>query len=183
MDKNAQPTTADQPQRSLKICHVAATADGATWMFEQLRELRDRYGHDVTAVVSGPQGALIDKLKAENIRYHVTNFAAGPGPLHETFLIPIAILKLALFFRRERFDVVHHHIFISMRIARPAAWLAGVPIRVSMLSGPFHLEAPTSRWIERLTYWMDTILVPSCELSAEICREMGIPESRISPVT
>jgi len=180
MSKDARPT--GLPRRPLKICHVAATADGATWMFEQLRELRDRYGHDVTAVVSGPQGALIEKLKAENIRYHVTNFAAGPGPLLETFLMPIAILRLALFFRRERFDVIQHHIFISMRIARPAAWLAGVPIRISMLSGPFHLEAPTSRWIERLTYWMDTMLLPSCEVSAKLCREIGVPESRIGPV-
>jgi len=170
------------PRRRLKICHVAATADGATWMFEQLRDLRDRYGHDVTAVVSGSHGHLIDKLKSANIRYYVVDFAAGPGALIETFLMPVAILKLARFFRRERFDVVHHHIFISMRIARPAAWLADVPVRLSMLAGPFHLQAPTSRWIEGLTYWMDSMLIPSCEVSAKLCREMNIHVSRIAPV-
>ncbi|MFZ0749563.1 MAG: glycosyltransferase, partial [Pyrinomonadaceae bacterium] len=151
-------------------------------MFEQLRDLRDRYGYDVTAIVSGSQGNLINKLKSENIPYHVIDFAAGPGPLIETLLMPLAILKLALIFRRERFDLVQHHIFVSMRIARPAAWLAGVRIRISMLSGPFHLQAPTSRWIERLTHWMDTMLIPSCEISADLCREIGIPEDRIGPV-
>lgn len=151
-------------------------------MFEQLRDLRDRYGYDVTAVVSGSHGHLIDKLNAANIRYFVVDFAAGPGPLLETFLMPLAILKLARFLRRERFDVVQHHIFISMRIARPAAWLADVPVRLSMLSGPFHLQAPTSRWIEGLTYWMDTMLIPSCEVSAKLCREMNIPDNRITPV-
>jgi glycosyltransferase involved in cell wall biosynthesis len=173
---------ANTPRRPLKICHVAATADGATWMFEQLRDLRDRYGHDVTAVVSGSQGHLIDKLNSENIPYYVVDFAAGPGALLETFLMPVAILKLARFLRRERFDVVQHHIFVSMRIARPAAWLADVPVRLSMLAGPFHLQAPTSRWMEGLTYWMDSMLIPSCETSAQLCHEMNIDVSRIAPV-
>jgi glycosyltransferase involved in cell wall biosynthesis len=172
----------DQQAPRYKICHVAATTEGATWMFEQLRELRDRYGHDVTAVVSGPRGKLIDKLKSENIPYHVVNFAASAGPLMDTLMMPLAVLKLALFFRRERFDVVQSHIFISMRIARPAAWLADVPVRISMIAGPFHLEAPATRRIERLTYWMETILLPSCEKSVKLCRDMGASPERLGPV-
>ena len=166
----------------MKICHVAATSDGATWMFEQLRELRNRYGHEVVAVVSGHHGRLIDKLKAENIRYHVADFAAGPAPLSEALATPLAVFRLARFFRRERFDVVQHHIFISMRIARPAAWLADVPIRLSMIAGPFHLQAVTSRWIEKLTYWMDTKLIPSCQATLELCRGLGISERYLAPV-
>jgi glycosyltransferase involved in cell wall biosynthesis len=166
----------------IKLCHVAATNEGATWMFEQLRELRDRFDYDVVAVVSGNRGRLIDKLESENIRYHVADFAAGPAPLREALAMPLALIKLAFFFRRERFDVVQHHIFISMRIARPAAWLADVPVRLSMIAGPFHLQARTSRWIERLTYWMDTQLIPSCQASAVLCRDMGIPDQNLAPV-
>jgi hypothetical protein len=166
----------DNRQKRIKICHVAATSDGATWMFEQLRELRNRYGHEVVAVVSGGHGRLIDKLKAENIRYYVANFAAGPAPLSEALATPLAVFRLGRFFRRERFDVVQHHIFISMRIARPAAWLADVPVRLSMIAGPFHLQARTSRWIEQLTYWMDTKLIPSCQATLKLCRGLGIPE-------
>jgi glycosyltransferase involved in cell wall biosynthesis len=151
-------------------------------MFEQLRELRNRYGHEVVAVVSGDHGRLIDKLKAENIRYHVANFAAGPAPLREALATPLAVFRLARFFRRERFDVVQHHIFISMRVARPAAWLADVPVRLSMISGPFHLQAPTSRWIEKFTYWMDTKLIPSCQATLKLCRDMGIQERYLAPV-
>lgn len=172
----------DNRKARIKVCHVAATNEGATWMFEQLRELRDRYDYDVVAVVSGNHGRLIDKLKSENIRYHVANFAAGPAPLREALATPLAVLKLALFFRRERFDIVQHHIFISMRIARPAAWLADVPIRLSMIAGPFHLQAKTSRWIEGLTYWMDTRLIPSCQASVGLCRELGITDRCLAPV-
>ena len=46
-------------------------------MFEQLRDLRDKHGFDVAAVVSGRQGPLVDKLVSENIPFHVANFAAG----------------------------------------------------------------------------------------------------------
>jgi hypothetical protein len=78
---------------------VAAATEGATWMFAQLRDLRDRYGHEVLAVVSGTRGKLIDKLKSENIPFQVVNFAASAGPLRDTLLMPIAVLKLALFER------------------------------------------------------------------------------------
>jgi hypothetical protein len=35
-----------------KVCHLVCSSEGATWMFEQLRELRDVYGYEVVAVVS-----------------------------------------------------------------------------------------------------------------------------------
>jgi glycosyltransferase involved in cell wall biosynthesis len=69
-----------------------------------------------------------------------------------------------------------------MRIARPAAWLADVPVRLSMIAGPFHLQARTSRWIERMTYWMDTKLITSCQASLKLCQEMGISKRYLAPV-
>jgi hypothetical protein len=64
---------AAQPPR-LKICHVVATTEGASWVFEQLRGLRDRHGHDVAVVLNGPSGALVDRFRAEAIPVHVADF-------------------------------------------------------------------------------------------------------------
>lgn len=164
--------------RKIKVCHVVATTEGAPWMFEQLRDLRDRHGMDVHAVVSGHEGGLVDKLRAAGIPYHVSDFGSG-APQRVVGMV-VAILKLALLFRRERFDVVQTHIFLSMLTGRPAAWLADVPVRLAMIAGPFHLQAHTSRWIERSTYWMDTTLIPSCEKSLQLCRAMGIRDERLS---
>jgi hypothetical protein len=36
---------------------VAATTEGAVWVLEQLREMRDRYGYEVAAILSGDRGA------------------------------------------------------------------------------------------------------------------------------
>jgi glycosyltransferase involved in cell wall biosynthesis len=68
-----------------------------------------------------------------------------------------------------------------MVISRPAAWLADVPVRTAMIAGPFHLEAYTSRWIERSTFWMETMLIPTCQWSRELCLGLGIPEQRLAP--
>ncbi|MFL6230925.1 MAG: glycosyltransferase family 4 protein [Pyrinomonadaceae bacterium] len=175
-------STAPPPgtRRALKVCHVVATVEGARWVAEQLRELRDRHGCEVMAVVGGEQGGLIDLLRTEGIPYYVENFPFD-GALG-VLRAPLAVLNLARLFRRERVDVVQSHLFFSMVIARLAAWLADVPVRLAMYASPFHLEARTSRWIDRATWWMESALVPSCVSSVELCREMGAPDGRLALV-
>lgn len=147
-------------------------------MFEQLRELRDQYGCEVAAVVSGDSGKLIDKLDSEGIPHFAFNFGfATPSGIMR---MPREVLRLARLFRRQRFDVVQTHIFTSMLLGRVASWLADVPVRLSMISGPFHLEAYTSRWIDASTWWMETMLIPSCEASVSLCQTMGVPKERLA---
>src|SRR5882762_9304597 len=165
-----------------KVCHLVCSAEGATWMFEQLRDLRDLYGHDVVAVVSAAEGKLIDKLRSEKIRYHVTHFATGAASLRSFLRLPFSVLKLAWFFRRERFDIVQSHVFATAITARPAAWIADVPVRLAMIASPFHLQARLSRTLEQATWFMETMLIPSCEWARSLCQQIGIPNSRISPV-
>lgn len=149
-------------------------------MAEQLRELRDRHGCEVLAVVGGERGSLVELLRAENIPYHVEDFifTTPRGMLRA----PFAIIRLARLFRRERVDVVQSHLFFSMVIARLAAWLADVPVRLAMYASPFHLEAHTSLWIDRATCRMESALIPSCERTVELCRGMGVGEERLALV-
>jgi glycosyltransferase involved in cell wall biosynthesis len=186
LDPRLDDQTLPQPEsrqtiRRHRVCHIAATTEGATWMFEQLRDLRDQHGFEVAAVVSGDRGPLIDKLRSENIPFHVANFDAGSGSARAILKMPFAILELARILRRERYDVVQTHIFVSMVIGRPAAWLADVPVRTAMIAGPFHLQAYTSRWMERLTCWMETKIIPACEKSLQLLREMNIREKYLGP--
>jgi glycosyltransferase involved in cell wall biosynthesis len=102
------------------------------------------------------------------------------GELREMLQVPRAVLRLARFFRRERFDVVQTHLFFSMLIGRIAAWIADVPVRLAMIPGPFHLEAPVSRWIDRDTAWMETGFIPSCQHTLNLYREIGIGHERLS---
>jgi glycosyltransferase involved in cell wall biosynthesis len=175
-DTSPSPVSAS----SIRICHVVATTEGAVWVFEQLRELRDRFGHDVSVILNGPSGTLVDRFKGAGIPVLVADFDfLGVSDL---FALPKKILALSSLLRRERFDVVQTHLFHSMVIGRIGAWLADVPVRLSMVAGPFHLEAYTPRWIDGATQWMDTALIPSCEWTRKLYMSLGVRERRLEVI-
>lgn len=164
----------------LKVCHIVATTEGAAWVFEQLRELRDRYDYDVSAILSGDQGTLVDRFRAAAIPTHAVSFDFTSNS--DLLSLPRKVLDLARLLARERFDVIQTHLFHSMVLGRIAAWFADVPVRFSMIAGPFHLEAYTPRWIDRYTRWIDTTTIASCEYTRTLYRRMGVPEGRLAVI-
>ena len=171
------PPTCAAPKR---ICHIVATTEGAVWVYEQLRDLRDRFGYDVSVILNGSSGTLVDRFKAAGIPVLTSDFDfLGVSDL---FALPRKIIALARMLRRERFEVVHTHLFHSMVIGRIGAWLADVPVRLSMVAGPFHLEAYTPRWIDGSTQWMDTALIPSCEWTRKLYKSLGVAEERLAVI-
>jgi glycosyltransferase involved in cell wall biosynthesis len=111
-------------------------------------------------VIGYPEGALAARLRAVGIRYQPVRLSFAPDMGRARVLVyavrlPLAVWQLTSHFRQERADVVHAHIFNTIATARIAAWITGVPYRVSMLPGPFHLEARLTRNADRLTWWMD----------------------------
>ena len=165
------------PRRPLKVCHIAATTEGAIWVLEQLRELRDRYGYDVAAILSGDRGALVDKFHAAGIRILSANFDFTSNV--DLLDLPRKVIGLARILRHERFDVVQTHLFHSMVIGRIAAWLSDVPVCYSMIAGPFHLEAYTPRWIDQYTRWIDTATIASCKFTHTLYVQMGAWQHQI----
>lgn len=161
----------------LKVCHIAATTEGAVWVFEQLRDLRDRYGYDVSAILSSDTGALVDRFRAAAIPTHAVDFNFTAD--RDLLSLPRKVVTLTRLLRRERFDIVQTHLFHSMVIGRIAAWFADVPVLFSMIAGPFHLEAYTPRWIDRYTCWIDTTIIASCEYTRILYKKMGVPDERL----
>jgi glycosyltransferase involved in cell wall biosynthesis len=170
--------TAEIGARRLRVCHIVATTEGAVWAFEQLRDLRDLHGFDVAVVLNGDSGKLVDRFRAAAIPVHVADFDFTSHP--DLVNLPHKVLRIVRLLRRERFDVVQTHLFHSMVIGRIAGWIADVPVRLSMIAGPFHLEAYTPRWIDHVTSWMDTAIIPSCEHTRQLYRGLGIAERRLS---
>ncbi|MFH1345540.1 MAG: glycosyltransferase family 4 protein [Pseudomonadota bacterium] len=174
-------TTVPEANTSPKrVCHIVATTEGAVWVYEQLRDLRDRFGYDVSVILNGPSGTLVDRFRAAGIPILTSDFSfLGVSDL---FALPRKIIALARLLRRERFDIVHTHLFHSMVIGRIGAWLADVPVRLSMVAGPFHLEAYTPRWIDGSTQWMDTALIPSCEWTRKLYKSLGVEDKRLAVI-
>lgn len=170
---------ASERRKKLKVCHVFVGTEGGRWVFDQLQALRDEHGFDVTAILGGEQGPTVDLFRATGIP--IKSFAFTFLGWRAFFLIPWTILRMALWMRRERIDVVQSHVLQSTLFARPAAWLADVPVRLTMVTGPYYMQAPATRWMEKATAWMETGIVPSCELTARLYREAGVAERRIMP--
>lgn len=166
------------PGRGLKVCHLVSSTNGARWVVEQLTWLRDRYGHDVTAVVSGPQGSLIEMLRDAGIRIHVEEGFGVYDSVASVLRLPATIWRLARWLRRERFDVVQSHLFFAMIATRFAAWFADVPVRLAMYASPFHLEVSRTLWMDRLAWWMDTRLIASCRYTEDIFARLGVVPRR-----
>ncbi|TLY53155.1 MAG: glycosyltransferase family 4 protein, partial [Gammaproteobacteria bacterium] len=164
----------------MKVCHVFGARNGGVWMIEQLRDLRDRYGHDVYAVVAkdpaDSPSPTIDGLRRNRIPYFEADFVFSFTQPRELIRAVKAMRDL---FQREKFDVVQSSVFWSMVVARPAAWLADVPVRLAMIAGPLHLQARASRIVEQISHWMETALIPSAQISFDLCRELGVPSSRL----
>lgn len=173
------PDAVDRRPR-LRVCHVAATTEGASWVFEQLRELRDRHGYDVCAILSGEKGGLVDKFTAARIPVHAANFNFTASS--DLLQLPRRVMHLYRLLRREQFDVVQTHLFHSMVLGRIAAWFADVPVQLSMIAGPFHLEAYTPRWIDRWTCWLDTAIIASCEYTRSLYRKLGVPDRKLEVI-
>lgn len=163
-----------------RVCHIAATNEGATWMLEQLRDLRDIKGYDVSAIISAGDGSLAEKLTKEAIPFHRFDFQFPPPKGWRMMLN--RVIELAVLLRKERYDVVQTHLFASMVLGRLATWLADVPVRLTMIAGPYHLEAYTPRWIDSSTCWMETGIVASCEYTRTLYRQLGVDDSRLSVI-
>jgi glycosyltransferase involved in cell wall biosynthesis len=164
--------------RSIKVCHIAAATGGAYWMVDQLRELRDRYGYEVSAVIAGDNGDLARNLVSEGIPFQSQPLIFGR--LRSLLRLPFIVFGLAALLKRQQIDVVQTHLFHSMMLGRMAAWLAGVPVRLSMIPGPFHLEARTTRWMDIATSWMDTSVIASCEYTRALYRRFGVPDDQLA---
>ncbi len=167
-------------KKPLRVCHIIATTEGATWAFEQLRDLRDRYGYEVAAILNGDKGGLVDRFNAEKIPVYSADFDFTSSA--ELLLLPKKVLNLIRILNRERFDVIQTHLFHSMVIGRISAWFADVPLRFSMIAGPFHLEADTPRWIDKYTFRLDTSVIASCDFTRSLYLQMGASEDRIETI-
>jgi glycosyltransferase involved in cell wall biosynthesis len=95
---------------------------------------------------------------------------------------PLAVIALVRLFRRERVQVVHTHIFNTIFTGRVAAWIAGVPARVSMVPGPLHLDAALTRTADKLTWRMDHRVIAGSAFTASRYRAVGLGPPRLSVI-
>ena len=120
---------------------------------------RSRY-HVVLACLCA-KGPLLKKLQGTSIR--VLEFCPRGGIDSATGVYQL--LRLALFLRRERFDVFHAHDLWSNLMGVPAAWLARTPAIISSRRDLAHLAwyTPKRRKIIRLIHSLSSKVLANSE--------------------
>jgi glycosyltransferase involved in cell wall biosynthesis len=167
--------------QTFRIAQVVGATEGAHWAVDICRVLRDR-GHDTCAIVGGSRGGLVTRLQAAGVPTFPAALSFGSTRKIPAYLghAPMAVLRLARLLRRLRVDVVHTHLFNAILIGRLAGWLARIPVRVSMVPGPWHLEAGFTATLDRLTASMDHRVVASSECIRTLYRKLGVASSRLA---
>lgn len=110
--------------RRLRVAHVTLGLEvgGQERLLVEMARHRDATRFDWTVIVLGPRGTLADALEAVGVRLLPLN--APPG------FRPGLWRRLNRLFRAERFDIVHTHDDRPLLYAAPAAWWAGIPMRI-----------------------------------------------------
>ncbi|HEX4520725.1 MAG TPA: glycosyltransferase [Gaiellaceae bacterium] len=181
--------------RRRRVVQICGATDGAQWMVDLSAGLCER-GYDVTAIIAGADGDTARRLEQAGVPYEVSsqNLTSESRIVEMVARIPrigvrlsllvhaAALLRralsLALVLRRLEAEITHAQIFNSIILGRLAAYVARVPVRISMVPGPWHLEVPTFRRMDIRTQWMDTVLVGGSQRITDLYREAGVPPRR-----
>ena len=163
----------------MKILHLIQTSEGGDWLYQIAKEQK-RYGHKIKVVCPQRSGKLVEKLKNENIE--VIPIPVGVRSLRDIPKLLLGFIKLTRYIAKERFDVVHSYLFVTVLLGRIAATLARTPIRISTNAGPYYLEVQPSRTIEKFTVFMDDKTICSCEAIRKHYVNLGVPSSKLEVI-
>jgi glycosyltransferase involved in cell wall biosynthesis len=179
------------PGRPIRVAQVCGLTDGGLWMVQLCAGLRRR-GYDVVAIIATANGATAAALRKAGVPFVALphrftsdgRLARAIARVPFLYRLAYAVHALALLrsaarmarvLRRLEVDVVHTHVFGSMIVGRFAGWMARVPLRVAMIPGPYHLDAPLLRRIDLGSIRLDHVVIAGCERTNELYAELGVP--------
>lgn len=139
---------------------------------------------EVVAVSSSDNGMLEDYAAKEGVRSYAINMTRKITPLRDL----IALIKMILFFYKEKPLIVHSHTPKAGLISMLAAYIVGVPHRLHTIAGLPLVEAKGLRLfllkaIERLVSFCSTRVYPNSHgLKALVLAENLCPISKMKVI-
>lgn len=118
----------------IKICHVASVDITIKFLLmPQLKFLKSQ-GYDVYVICS--PGKLLKSIEEEGIKVKAIKITRKISPISDL----ISLAKLFLYFRKEKFNIVHTHAPKPGLLGQLAAKLARVPIIINTVHGLYFTE-------------------------------------------
>ena len=148
----------------MKICYIASVDTTIRFILFHHIKLLKKEGYDVHIVCSA--GKLIKDVEKEGIKVKIINFKRKISPISDI----ITLIRLFLYFKKEKFDIIHTHTPKPGLLGQLAAKMAGVPIIINSVLG-FYFQKEDS-WLKRRFFILIEKIAASCsDLIFSINRE------------
>ena len=151
--------------KKVKVCQVASVDLSLRFLLlDQMKYLKER-GFEVWGVASG--GKWVPEIKSRGISVRTIEIRRKLiSPLADF----IAFIRLVLFFRKEKFDIVHTHTPKASFLGQLAAVFSRIPIRVNTVHG-FYFQDETQRFKKFIFVTLEKIIARCAHLTFTVNRE------------
>ncbi len=140
--------------KKIKICYVVSVDIMARFILLNQLIFLKKEGFDVYLICS--PGKWTKEIQEEGIKVENIRFKRRIDPFSDA----IALIKLFLYFKKEKFDIVHTHTPKISLLGQVAAKLAGVPIIVNTIHG-FYFQK-TDSWKRRTLFMSVEKIAAKC---------------------
>jgi glycosyltransferase involved in cell wall biosynthesis len=166
----------DSRRPRLLLLTVGLGVGGAEEIVRQSLPLIRKEGFDVTLGSLKGEGRLSGEIRESGIR--VVSLG-GSGPWD-----PVPLGRLWSWIRKERFDVIHSHLYWANLAARLAGRGAGTTVIINSHHGTDAWLSPYRRWMEKATAALADRVV-TCSEAVRLCAvgDVGLPEWKVVTVT
>ncbi|WP_219835807.1 glycosyltransferase family 4 protein [Paenibacillus sp. R14(2021)] len=134
----------------MKVGHVCTTALSHKIMVDKLA-LMQAMGYNIH-LISDKEGYNPELLKGKNLEVRFLHMKREIAPIADL----LSIIRYAMLFRRERYDIIHTHNAKAGVVGRIAGWLSRTPVVVHTTHGLPFFEGQSAkknklyRWMERV---------------------------------
>lgn len=135
----------EKEAKRVKVCQVVSADISLKFLLLGFMKYLQKEGFEVRAASS--RGKWIPEIEQQGIPVYTV---AITRKLFTPMADVVALVKLILFFRRERFDIVHTHTPKASFLGQIAAFLARIPIRVTTIHGLYFQRG--SSWQKKLIF-------------------------------
>jgi glycosyltransferase involved in cell wall biosynthesis len=162
--------------RPVKVAYVYTwlPVGGAEHHLVNLLAGLDKNRFAPTVVCLGEPGAIGDRLRGEGVPFQ------SFGLPRKRLWMPWGLRRVAAYFREQRFDIVHTHMYHANTYGRVAAWWAGVPHIVATIHTntvcPSRKQRIVNRWLDRIT---DRTIVVSEDIARTLTAQGDIAPARM----
>jgi len=125
-------------KNKIKICHVAAVDITVKLLLLPQLKFLVKEGYQIFSVYS--PGRWKDAIESEGIKVKNIKITRKITPVSDL----ISLIRLFLYFKKEKFDVVHTHTPKPALIGQIAARLAGVPVIINTVHGLYFQKNSSS---------------------------------------